>query len=127
MPFGLSYLNIAGIAAIGLILVGAFWYYNHTQAELQIYAANQAKLEQALQLQQAQIQDLVSKTNLMIENNKTLQSKISSINTESKKISRLINTVSSKDATDDPKKMEYRINQGTNNIFGQLTKIGAQK
>ena len=122
--FGLSYLNIAGFAAIGLLIAGAFWYYTSTQSQLQIYAANQAKLEQAVNLQSAQLQDLVTKTNLMVEQNKLLQGKVSVINTEAKKISRLVNTIDTKSAKDDPTKMEQRINQGTADILKSLSSIG---
>ena len=126
--FGLSTINVVIICIVGTLIAGLALDDYLTKQDNKVYIANQSKLEQALNLQQAQISDLVTKTNHMIEQSKVLENKISGINTESKRITRLINTsIDPKTAKADPKKMEQKVNQGTADVFGQLTTIGASK
>lgn len=119
------YLIMAGVMA--LMLAGFYWYFNWSQDKIAILAANNAKLEVAVQEQKQTIEEMLAFQKKQIQDITSLQK---DLNETTKYKNDLEEKLAKHDlemlARKKPGLIEKRINDATRQIFDQIeTETGA--
>lgn len=117
-------------ALVALIIGAAYWYYTSTQEQLRIYAENSAKLEIALQQQQAATEALENDIAVMGQ----VLTKLNKEFADSRKVvadlEELLNEDSEgnardigKNAVEDAQGVEDAVNKGTDEVFACIKSL----
>ncbi len=122
--FGRLKVYIIMFSVFAMFAGVAYWYYQDTQAAMKQYAANQAKLESALQTQAAAYEALQRDMELMQKTQQELADKFA----ESRKLTASLETLFKEDskgnprdfgtlAAEDPEFVTEELNTGTREVF----------
>lgn len=116
------FLMIAGI--VGGVGYGGYMYYQDTQERLAQYAANQAKLEEAVKTSEATIEKMAGDIQRQMELNNKLNDSLNRATEQQDKLRRTLSKHNlTKDALTDPENLEKRMNNATVKVWSRIESL----